>query len=87
MTERRTNRLIGDQGGSRAAFVTANGDQAPTDIDGYCAWLNAQEHRRGRWIVVDDKKIGKRRVDFVQASASDDWLREKGIVPSIGRAA
>lgn len=88
MTERRTNRLIGVTGSGSAKappFVTVNDEQVPTDIHDYCAWLNAKEHRRGVWTVVEI--AGRKGVDWREEVASDDWLREKGMIPRIGRAA
>lgn len=86
MTERRTNRLTSGGGHNGAAYVEVNGEQVPTDLDGYCAWLNSKERRRGRWIVTKAES-GRRSVDFVTQVASDGWLMERGLIPKIGRAA
>lgn len=57
----------------------------PLDLEGYCAWLNGREKRRGRWVIVD--RDGDRRVDWQTDVATDDWLRERGLVPAIGSKA
>ena len=51
----------------------------------YCAWLNRKERRNGVWAVVDDN--GRNTIVYRQEAASADWLREKGLLPSVGRAA
>lgn len=88
MTERRTNRLIhvADAGGNRAPpFITVNEEQVPTEIYAYCAWLNGKERRRGTWTVVNVE--GRKTVEWREEVASEDWLRERGLLPKIGRAA
>jgi hypothetical protein len=85
MTERRTNRLVGDGGINRPAFVSVGGGDAPTGLDDYCAWLNSKERRTGRWVIIE--RDGQRSVDFRTATASDEWLRNRGLAPNIGRAA
>jgi hypothetical protein len=95
MTEPRTNRLLGAASAFRGKcppFVSVEGsdEQVPTEIHAYCAWLNSKEHRRGTWIVVkigNDDESARKGVDWRPEVASDDWLREKGLIPQIGRAA
>lgn len=70
---------------SRPAFVAVNDDQVPTDIHDYCGWLNAKERRRGLWVVAN--KDGVKAIDWKEEIATDDWLRENGLVPKIGRRA
>jgi hypothetical protein len=70
---------------SAPPFVTVYDQQVPTGIYDYCAWLNAKEHRRGIWAVIGEE--GKRTVEWREEVASDDWLRERGLAPKIGRAA
>jgi len=73
------------------AYVMVNDQQVPTDIVEYCAWLNAKERRNGVWIVVEEKDDRgdplPRRLDWKEQTGSTDWLREKGLLPRIGRAA
>lgn len=81
-----TNPLRRQPDTSRApgtAFV--NGEHIPTDIVGYCAWLNSKERRNGTWRVVDDGN--GRTVTFVVEQGSADWLAERGFAPKIGKAA
>ncbi len=84
MTER--NPLMNrPRSGAAAAFVSVNNEQVPTDLHEYCAWLNRKERRNGVWAVVDDN--GRNTIVYRQEAASADWLREKGLLPSVGRAA
>lgn len=91
MTER-TNPLINRAFASSALppFVTVDGQQVPTDIVSYCAWLNSREHRGGSWIVAEDKdahgNVTNRRLEWRELTGSLDWMREKGLLPKIGRA-
>jgi hypothetical protein len=71
--------------GSLAAFVTVEGQQVPTEIHDYCGWLNARERRSGMWTVI---QAGDRKtVEWRAHVASPDWVRERGMIPKIGRAA
>ena len=71
MTEQPTNRLVnGFQSRTRAAFVSVGEEQVPTNIDDYCAWLNAKGERCGmRWMVVRGEDGGRavKRVDDTPA--------------------
>jgi hypothetical protein len=78
----RTNRLIAASSSSSGASDTG----CPKDLDGYCAWLNVREARRGQWVIATDKE-GRRYLDWHEDIATDDWLREKGLVPKIGSRA
>ncbi len=63
MTAPRTNRIIGQPTG-RPAFVQVGDDQVPTNVDDYCAWLNAKFVNCGlRYAVVE--KEGKRTVERI----------------------
>lgn len=85
MTERRTNRLVGDDSVNRPAFVNIGGGHVSTTLDDYCAWLNSKERRAGRWVIIE--RGGQRSIDFKTENASEDWLRSRGLAPNIGKAA
>lgn len=87
MTDKPTNRLLGSGGfgGNRPAYVEINGEMVPTNLDEYCAWLNERERRKGVWVIVQDGP--HRALDFRTEVATDGWLRDKGLIPKIGRAA
>ncbi|MCI1143162.1 hypothetical protein MOP88_14025 [Sphingomonas sp. WKB10] len=57
----------------------------PTDIYDYCGWLNERERRRGRWVVAEIN--AQKAVDWREEIASDAWLRERDMIPRLGRAA
>lgn len=61
------------------------GTGAPANLDDYVVWLNARDHRRGRWVIIT--RDGVRALDFQTEVATDDWLRERGLIPKIGHAA
>ena len=89
-----TNPLLGQaRRGIAPAFITIAGrdgdEQVPTEIHAYCAWLNSKEHRQGVWIVVETGGADSKRkaVEWREQTGSDDWLRERGLMPRIGRAA
>lgn len=42
----------------------------PTDLEGYCGWLNAHEHRAGRWIIIE--RNGNRTIDFAKGYTKVD---------------
>jgi hypothetical protein len=86
MTERPTNPLLNAArvGRSLAAFVEVNGHQVPTDLDGYCAWLNERERRRGTWRIVTAGT--ERELMWQPEIASSEWLRERGLIPQFDRA-
>lgn len=89
MTEPRkpTNPLMrGNVTKFRPAFVEVNGEQVPTDIHDYCGWLNDKERRRGIWRVVKDEHDVK-SIQWAEEVATDGWLRENGLAPTIGRRA
>ena len=67
------------------SHVVVNDREVPTDLDAYCAYLNAREARRGRWLVVKENDV--RKVHWEEETGTDDWLRENGLVPKIGRRA
>jgi hypothetical protein len=92
MTDQPTNRLLGKprlvSNNKLPAFIDVKGEQVPTDLDDYCAWLNRKDRRRGLWRVVKMKDDDERReIIWVQETGSDSWLREQGLAPQIGKRA
>lgn len=86
MTDQSTNRLI--RGGSSRNYggcIEVDGHTVPTEINEYAAWLNDREHRAGVWRVtlVD----GRKGLEWKPQIGTDEWLRERGMIPKIGRAA
>ena len=65
-----TNPLMARSSVTRSAFVTVGEEQVPTNIDDYCAWLNAKGERCGmRWMVVtgEDGLRAVKRIDDTPA--------------------
>lgn len=84
MTGQRTNRLIANNPTGNGQVVV-NGEVVPTDLDGYCAFRNAREVRRGLWTIIT--RNNRRELAWEPEVATDEWLRERNIIPKIGQAA
>jgi len=58
------------EGSSLPSSTTVNGVSVPTDLEGYCGWLNAHNRRAGCWVVVE--RNGQRVVDFQLRMSRDN---------------
>ena len=74
MTDQPTNPLVARR---QAQSVAQSTTGAPTNIDGYCAWLNDREWRRGEWSVIGGAP--HRELTWKAEVASDAWLVANGL--------
>jgi hypothetical protein len=56
-----------------------------TNLDDYCAWLNAARPNTGPWVIRMEE--GKRTLSKWHADGTEGWMREKGFLPQIGKRA